>query len=108
MLTLCAILKRDHVETTKQVNGTGKPKRGLAMALDDIVAKIRQKTAYATGFHARALFDGAVPDNQLRNLLTHCLSWVNCCFGEGVLKRHSHSFKNSPKLFFGTPLNLRK
>lgn len=27
------------------------------MALDDIVAKIRQKTAYATGFHARALFD---------------------------------------------------
>lgn len=27
------------------------------MALDDIVAKIRQKTAYATGFHARVLFD---------------------------------------------------
>ena len=27
------------------------------MALDDIVAKIKQKTTYATGFHARALFD---------------------------------------------------
>lgn len=27
------------------------------MTLDDIVSKIRQRTAYATGFHARALFD---------------------------------------------------
>lgn len=27
------------------------------MTLDDIVTKIRQKTAYATGFHARVLFD---------------------------------------------------
>lgn len=27
------------------------------MTLDDIVAKIRQKTAYATGFHAAVLFD---------------------------------------------------
>lgn len=27
------------------------------MTLDDIVSKIRQKTAYATGFHARVLFD---------------------------------------------------
>ena len=27
------------------------------MTLDEIVAQIRQKTAYPTGFHARALFD---------------------------------------------------
>lgn len=27
------------------------------MTLDEIVAKIRQKTTYATGFHARVLFD---------------------------------------------------
>ena len=27
------------------------------MTLDDVVTKIRAKTAYASGFHARALFD---------------------------------------------------
>lgn len=27
------------------------------MTLDEIVTKIRQKSAYSTGFHARALFD---------------------------------------------------
>ena len=50
---------------------------------------------------------GAVLDNEPIFLLTHCFSCVNWRFGSGVLKRHSHSFKYSPKYSFGTPLNLR-
>ena len=50
---------------------------------------------------------GAVPDNYARYSLTHCLIWLNCAFGFGLLKRHSHSFKNSGKCSLGTPLNFR-
>ena len=39
--------------------------------------------------------------------LTHCLNRDNCLDGSLLLKRHSQSFKNSPKCFFGKPLNLR-
>ena len=37
---------------------------------------------------------GAVLDNQVKKLRTHWFSWRNCIFGFGLLKRHSHSFRN--------------
>jgi hypothetical protein len=58
--------------------------------------------------YAPVIVFGAVPDNHPIISLTHCFSCFNCAFGFGVLKRHSHSFKNSGKCSFGTPLNLRK
>ena len=40
--------------------------------------------------------------------LSHWINWANWALAVGVLKRHSHSFKNSPKFCLGIPLNLRK
>jgi len=53
------------------------------------------------------IIEGAVPDNYCRYCLTHWFNCFNWSFGSLLLKRHSHSFKNSPKCSLGTPLNLR-
>lgn len=50
----------------------------------------------------------AVPDNHAMKVLTHCFNWVSCCFGLGVLKRHSHSLRKRGKWSLGMPLKRRR
>ena len=73
--------------------------------------RVNFKNSPVLAFHGNLLAYnelGAVPDNYPILSLTHCLICDNWRLGSELLKRHSHSFKNSTKLSLGTPLNLRK